>query len=128
VAVSYVDNPSRFFTDLIVWQKAHAFTLGLYTHTTAFPKTEQFGLVQQFRRAAVSVPANIAEGYRRRTKPEKMRFFNISQSSLEECRYYLILARDLNYGHFPELESILDEVAKLLNGYINGINQKGDRR
>jgi len=65
--------------------------------TANFPKHELFGLVSQFRRAAVSIPANIAEGYKRLSKTEKLRFFNIAQASLEECRYYIILSTDLKY-------------------------------
>jgi four helix bundle protein len=121
-----VNNPSRQFTDLIVWQKAHAFVLGVYPYTTSFPKTEQYGLVQQLRRASVSVPANIAEGYRRRSETEKIRFLNIAQSSLEECHYYLILSKDLNYGEH-HLDEKLAEIAKLLTGYIKGITKKGVR-
>ena len=89
---------TRSFKDLIVWQKAHKFVLDVYNYTKAFPQDEIYGLTSQFRRAAVSIAANIAEGFKRTGKKEKLRFYNISQSSLEECRYYLILARDLNYG------------------------------
>ena len=90
--------PARSFQDLIVWQKAHQFVLAVYRFTENFPKTEQYGLTSQLRRAAVSIAANIAEGFRKRSKPDKARFMNISQGSLEECRYYLILSKDLNYG------------------------------
>ncbi|HKI77739.1 MAG TPA: four helix bundle protein [Ignavibacteriaceae bacterium] len=88
---------SKKFTDLIVWDKAHKFVLQVYKDTKHFPREESFGLTSQFRRAAVSVPANIAEGFRRRGKKDKIRILNISEGSLEECKYYLILARDLNY-------------------------------
>jgi len=88
------------FQDLIVWQKAHAFTLKIYAATRAFPKDELYGLTSQFRRAAVSIPANIAEGFGKQSKPEKARFLNIAEGSLEECRYYLILANDL--GHLKK--------------------------
>ena len=121
-----MNYPSRQFTDLIVWQKAHVFVLAVYTYTTSFPKIEQYGLVQQFRRAAVSVPANIAEGYRRRSGVEKLRFLNIAQASLEQCRYYLILAQDLGYGEHL-LDTNLAEVARLLTAYSKGIDRKGDR-
>ena len=90
-------KPSQRFEDLIVWQKAHAFVLALYQATACFPPHEQFGLRSQMRRAAVSIPANIAEGFVKQTKPDKAKFYNIAQGSLEEVRYYLILSRDLKY-------------------------------
>lgn len=105
------------FEDLIVWQKAHQFVLGVYGLSGGFPKFEIYGLAAQFRRAAVSIAANIAEGFRKRGKADKARFFNISQGSLEECRYYLILSRDLNYGDVSELNHLLVEVSKLLDAY-----------
>ena len=99
------------FRDLLVWRKAHEFTLAVYAFTAIFPKAETYGLALQMRRAAVSVPANIAEGFRRRGKPEKARFMNIAEGSLEESRYYLILARDLGYGDTRALTTIFEEVA-----------------
>ncbi|MDB9526271.1 four helix bundle protein [Oscillatoria sp. CS-180] len=113
--------PAKSFEDLIVWQKAHQFVLGTYAYTEKFPKTEMYGLVSQLRRAAVSVPANIAEGFKRRTKPDKARLMNIAQGSLEECQYYLILARDLGYGDSAALKRQLDEVSKLLDAYIRSL-------
>ena len=86
---------ARSFRDLVVWQKAHEFVLAVYRFTASFPDREKFGLSHQMRRAAVSVPANIAEGFGKRSQPEKTRFLNIAEGSLEECRYYLILAHDL---------------------------------
>jgi len=91
-------RPARTFQELLVWQKAHQFVLAVYALTPAFPKQETYGLSQQLRRAAVSIPANIAEGFRRRGKADKARFMNFAEGSLEECRYYLILAKDLEYG------------------------------
>jgi len=91
-------DPARTFRELIVWQKAHQFVLEIYRYTRSFPKEEIYSLSSQFRRAAVSTPANIAEGFKKRSKSDKARFMNISQGSLEECRYYLILAEDLGYG------------------------------
>ncbi|MDQ3331145.1 MAG: four helix bundle protein, partial [Planctomycetota bacterium] len=88
-------EPARRFEDLIVWQKAHALVLTIYRTTESFPRTETYGLTSQLRRSAVSIPANIAEGFRKRGRSDKARFLNISQGSLEETRYYLILARDL---------------------------------
>lgn len=73
------------------------------------------------RRAAISVPANIAEGFRRRGKADKARFLNIAEGSLEESRYYLILAQDLGYGKTQELMSHLDEVSRMLSGYSSAI-------
>ena len=90
-------DPARSFEDLVVWQKSHALVLAIYRVSARFPKSELYGLVSQIRRAAVSVPANIAEGFKKRGKPDKARFMNIAQGSLEEVRYYLILANDLEY-------------------------------
>lgn len=112
---------AKRFQDLIVWQKAHQFVLLVYRYTAAFPKTELYGLTSQFRRAAVSIPANIAEGFKKRTKPDKAKFLNIAQGSLEECRYYVILSGDLYYGDNKVLDHQLEEVSKLLGAYITSI-------
>jgi four helix bundle protein len=89
---------SRTFEDVELWRKAHAWVLAIYKFTENFPKHELFGLTSQLRRAAVSVPANFAEGFKKRGQADKIRIYNIAQASLEECRYFLILARDLRYG------------------------------
>ena len=110
--------PAKSFQDLIVWQKAHQFVLSVYRYTAVFPKAEIYGLTSQFRRAAVSIPANIAEGFKKRTKPDKAKFLNIAQGSSEECRYYLILSNDLNYGDTTALLNQHQEVSKLLESYL----------
>jgi len=94
---------ARTFQDLLVWRKAHQLVLAVYSFTAAFPKEETYGLALQMRRAAVSVPANIAEGFRRRGKADKARYMNMAEASLEESRYYLILAQDLGYGDASNL-------------------------
>jgi four helix bundle protein len=109
--------PAKSFEQLIVWQKAHQFVLGIYRFTADFPKSETYGLTSQFRRASVSIPANIAEGFKKRGRADKVRFLNIAQGSLEECHYYLILAKDLNYGDTTRLQPQLEEVSKLLAAY-----------
>ncbi len=114
-------TPAQRFEDLIVWQKAHTLTLRVYKLTRSFPKDELFGLTSQMRRAAVSVPANIAEGFSKKGKPDKARVMNISQASLEELRYYFILARDLGYVDAQLEWSDVDEVARLLGAYIRSI-------
>jgi four helix bundle protein len=114
-------KPAKTFEDLIVWQKAHEFVLAVYVFTKAFPKSEMYGLTSQLRRAAVSIAANIAEGFKKSGKSDKARFFNISQGSIEECRYYMILARDLGYGQKLDLNSLLEEVSKLLTSYRSAI-------
>ncbi len=115
---------AKTFEDLVVWQKSHQFVLRIYKLTQSFPQHELFGLVSQIRRSAVSVPANIAEGFKRKGKADKIRFFNISQSSLEESRYYLILANDLEYGETKGLRADLDEVSRMLDGYIKAVESK----
>lgn len=114
---------AKRFEDLIVWRKAHQFVLAVYRLTKEFPKSEMYGLTSQFRRAAVSVPANIAEGFRKRGNADKMRFLNIAQGSLEESRYYLILVRDLGYGECGGAEGLCVEVSKLLGAYVRGIEK-----
>ncbi len=114
-------EPAKTFEDLIVWQKAHEFVLEVYSQTGNFPKTERYGLTSQFRRAAVSIAANIAEGFKKRGKKDKARFLNISQGSLEECRYYIILSEDLNYVGETPLDSKLQNVSKLIDAYSKAI-------
>lgn len=114
-------QPAKNFQDLIVWQKAHKFVLALYSYSASFPNNELYGLTSQARRAAVSIPANIAEGFKKKTKPDKDRYLNIAQGSLEECYYYLILAKDLDYGETSPLMIQLEEVSKLLQTYLSSI-------
>ena len=104
----------KSFQDLPVWQKAHQFVLSVYNYSDYFPQKEISGLTSQFRRAAMSIPASIAEGFKKESKTDQARLMNIAQGSLEECRYYLILARDLGYGDNPELMPLLEEVSKML--------------
>ena len=95
--------------------------LEVYAFTAVFPKHETYGLSLQMRRAAVSIPANIAEGFRRRSKADKARFMNIAEGSVEECRYFLILANDLGYGDTETLSAALEEVSRLLSSYSTAI-------
>ncbi|HHT23487.1 MAG TPA: four helix bundle protein [Bacteroidales bacterium] len=114
------------FEDLDVWRNAHHFVLAVYKLTKHFPKEELFGLTSQFRRAAVSIPANIVEGYKKRGVKDKLRFYNISESSGEECRYYLILSRDLEYISTEQFEthnSQLVSVLKQLGAYSGAIER-----
>ncbi len=117
------NQKSKSFQDLIVWQKAHHFVLETYKYSENFPKREDYSLTSQFRRAAISVAANIAEGFKKKGKPDKLRFYNISQGSLEECKYYLILAKDLGYGDNKELSEILESVSKLLDSYMYSLRE-----
>jgi four helix bundle protein len=117
-------KPAKTFKDLIVWQKAHRFVLATYSLTASFPRCEIYCLTSQMRRAAISVPANIAEGFKKRGFSDKIRFLNIAQGSLEECRYYLILIQDLGYSPTAEMEKILEEVSKLLGAYVSAIESK----
>ena len=114
-------STSRSFKDLIVWQRAHQFVLAVYKYTASFPKEERYCLISQFRRAATSIAANIAEGYAKRSKPDKIRILNIAQGSLEESRYYILLSSDLDYGRDKNLEKLSEELSKLLNAYLKAI-------
>jgi len=113
--------PAKSFMDLLAWKKAHAFVIGVYKATEGFPARERYGLTAQFRRAAVSIPANLAEGFRKRGRPDKVRFLNVAQGSVEECRYYLILCRDLQYGDPEEARGLLQETSRLLERYAAAV-------
>ncbi len=117
-------EPAKTFEDLIVWQKAHALVLAVYRASADFPKTETYGLTSQLRRAAVSIPANIAEGFKKRGRADKLRFMNIAQGSLEEVRYYLILSRDLKYHTDSKLMPLLEEVSRLLDSYMRAFDRE----
>ena len=112
------------FKELIAWQKAHSFVLKVYKVTRNFPEWERFGLGSQFQRAAVSIAANIAEGYKKIGRADKLRLMNIAQGSLEECRYYIILSKDLGYIKEKTAEEMTYEIyqtSRFLNAYCKGI-------
>jgi four helix bundle protein len=114
-------KPAKNFQDLIVWQKAHKLVIEVYQFTEYFLKTEIYCLTSQIRRSVISIPANIAEGFIKKSEIDKIRFLNIAQSSLEETRYYLILSNDLKYGDSVKILLLLEEVSKLLNAFIKSI-------
>ena len=122
-----MDNSySRSFRDLECWQKAHEFVLEVYRVTKLFPEDERYGLTSQFRRAAVSIAANICEGYKKLSKADKLRFMNIAQGSLEECRYYILLSRNIECIDQPthdRLEYLINGTSWKLNGYAEGISK-----
>ena len=117
------------FESVLAWQKAHQFVLLVYKISRGFPEDEKFGLTSQFRRAAISIEANIAEGYKKLSKADKLRSFNIAQGSLEECRDYILLSRDLEYitmNQFGELHESIENTSVFLNSYCKGvINNSG---
>ena len=115
------------FHGIVAWQEAHDFLLMVYKETKNFPDFERYGLCSQFQRAAISIPANIAEVYKKLSRADKLRFYNIAQGSLEECRYYVLLSRDLGYideEHYNHLFDMVEETSKLLNGYCKGVIDK----
>jgi four helix bundle protein len=112
-------EPAKSFRDLIVWQKAHQLALGVYKMTKSFPKEELYGSTSQVKRSSVSVAANIAEGFKKKGKADKLRFFNIAEGSLSETEYYLILANDLEYFNTDLLIEDVIEVGRLLESYMS---------
>lgn len=118
---------SNSFQDIVAWKKAHEFVLTVYRVTKGFPDFEKFGLCSQFQRAAVSIPANIAEGYKKLSRTDKLRFFNIAQGSLEECRYYVILSKDLGYINEEEYSMMglsIEDASRMLNAHCKGMIDK----
>ncbi|MBL7842375.1 MAG: four helix bundle protein [Cyclobacteriaceae bacterium] len=114
-------EPAKSFRDLIVWQKSHQLALAIYKASSSFPKEEIFGLTSQIRRSSVSVAANIAEAFKKRSNKDKVRILNISQGSLSETEYFLMLAHDLQYVDTSALKINADEVGRILEGYIKSI-------
>jgi len=115
------------FRQMIVWQKAHDLTLRIYEVTKVFPDNERFGLVSQLRRAAYSVPMNIAEGFGMRKSKDKARFYNIAQGSLEETKYGIILADDLGYfNNAQQLGETAEEVGRLLGSLVRAMSKRED--
>ena len=115
---------SRTFKDLECWQKAHEFVIAVYRVTKQFPEDERYGLTSQFRRAAVSIAANICEGYKKLSKADKLRFMNIAQGSLEECRYYIILSHDVGYYSKDvanDMWTKIEAASTVLNAYCKAI-------
>ena len=120
------ERGEKGFRKLLVWQRAHQLVLLIYKFTESFPKSELFGLTSQIRRAVVSVPANIAEGYAAGGKGQFARFLNIAQGSLAEVEYYLILSIDLKYfsgEEYQESETLRGEVGFLLNRLIQSLRK-----
>ncbi|TKJ47848.1 four helix bundle protein [Candidatus Aerophobetes bacterium Ae_b3a] len=106
---------TKSFKDLIVWQKAYRLVLEIYKITKDFPKSETYGLAQQMRRAAVSLPSNIAEGYGRRHKTEYKQFLSIAYGSLSESETQYLLSIDLGYTKKSDIiENLLKEVGSML--------------
>ena len=105
------------FQDLKVWQRSHSLVLEIYRLTQNFPETERFGMTSQLRRAAASVPTNIAEGSKRQHRPDYARFLNIAEGSLAETEYLILLSSDL--GYLPadvatHLTGEMTEIARML--------------
>jgi four helix bundle protein len=116
------------FTDLKVWERSHSLALRVYRLTKALPSDERYGLVSQLRRAAVSVPTNIAEGSKREGNRDFARFLNISEGSLAETEYLIMLARDLDYLTPPSVAPLLaeiKEVARMLHYLRMKVEPKG---
>ena len=120
-------KPAKSFQDLIVWQKAHAFVLGVYEATQSFPKTETYGLTSQFRRAAVSIPANIAEGYGRVHRGDYLHHLSIARGPLAELETHITLAVRLNFATREKaaiIWSMTQEVGKMLSSMIRTLQGK----
>jgi four helix bundle protein len=113
--------PAQSFRDLTIWQLAHQFVLDIYKITKDFPHHEMYGLTSQIRRAAISIPANIAVGFKKKGSRDKIRYYNIAQGSLEECRYYLLLINDLHYAETTEISDRIDVISKMIDSYIKRI-------
>src|SRR5260370_1337257 len=115
---------SRSFQDVELWKKSHSWVLAVYRFTNSFPKHELFGLCSQLGRGVVSITANFAEGFKKRGRADKVRFYNIAQSSLEECRYYRILSHDLGYGETSILLRDLEIISRMLESYMRAVASK----
>jgi four helix bundle protein len=116
-------KPAQSFKDLVLWQKAHQLVLAIYKIAKGFPREEVYVLTSQIKRSSISVAANIAEGFKKKSKAEKLRFLNIAQESLSETEYYLILSEDLAYADTKVLLTATHEVGRILEGYMKAIRK-----
>lgn len=117
------------FTDLNTWKEGHKLVIMVYKPTDDFPEKERFGIIPQMNRAVISITSNIAEGFTRRGKKDKVNFYLISKSSLTELQNQLIVSRDLKYLNEQKFEEIWQQtviVHKLISGLIKGINKFGN--
>ena len=117
----------KSYRELQVWQESYKLTLEIYKLSEKFPKEEMYGLTSQMRRSALSVPANISEGFNRRTKKEYLQFLYISRGSLQEVDFLVLLSKDLGYikkTDFLSLKERIDLIGRLLSGLINSIKKK----
>jgi len=113
------------FRELTAWQEAHRLVLEVYRVTKRYPGDARFGLVSQMRRAAVSIPADIAEGFKRHGIQGKLRFYNVAEGSLEEVKYYLILSQDLGYlSSNDDLVSQAETTGRLLHGLVSSTERR----
>lgn len=115
-----IDILSHTFKNLRVWKSAHELVLGIYKVTKKFPTSEKYGLTAQVRRSAVSIATNIVEGYKRRSDKDFAHFLNISDSSLEETKYHLLLSHDLKYlkeNEYNHLSMEADRIGKMLSRF-----------
>lgn len=112
------------YEDLIAWQKAYALVLRVYGLTRSFPADERYGLTSQLRRAAVSIPSNIAEGFGRYTRPDYLRFLDMARGSTYELQTQLRLAQDLGYLADPSIHDEIAELERILNGLIRSLRNK----
>ena len=116
------------YKNLIIWQKSDRLALLIYKLTKDFPKSETFGITSQIRRAALSIPTNIVEGYNRKSKKELGRFIDISLGSLAEAEYLLDFSKKLGYvkSDTGEIEALIAELGKLLWGFQASLSRKAD--
>lgn len=112
------------YQDLKVWQLGIELALSVYKLSSEFPKSEQYGLTSQLRRAAVSIPSNIAEGHARKTQPELQRYLSIAKGSLAELETQLIIARELGFAERSEIEAVLmiaENESRMLSGLMRSV-------
>jgi four helix bundle protein len=118
----------KSFKDLIAWQRAMQLVQEVYRLTSRFPKTERYGLISQMRRAAVSIPSNISEGYSRRTQAEFIRFLDVARGSANEVETQLLLSTNLGITTMPDAElalSLVQEVQRILRGLADKLHRSG---
>jgi four helix bundle protein len=115
------------FTELRIWQRSHALALDVYRITATFPEAERFGIISQVRRAAVSIASNIAEGAKRQSRREYVRFLNVAEGSLAETESLLRLSHDLGFADdavVGELVRESEELARMLHGFRQAVERR----